>query len=121
MFSFIFYSLGCSIGSSFTSLGWSDFLFFLDFTNKKIHPAAITKQHIHIIGLTANQAIPIVTNHTIKVNHKAIMLVHTPIIFARKGRTFAKVSMNWNSIANPQYMKNNQSNLRAQANILFAF
>jgi hypothetical protein len=118
----IFYFLGSSIGSAFSSFisGALSFLFFLDFTNKKIPPAATTRQHIHTIGLTANHAIHIVRNHTIIVNHKAIILVPTPMIFARKGRTLAKVSMNWNSIANPQYIKNNQNNLRIQVIILFA-
>ena len=82
--------------------------------------AAIAKQQIHTTGLTASQAIQIVKNQTIKVNHKAIIHVHTQIIFARKGRTFAIVSMNLNIIANPQYIKNSQRSLRSQVMFLLA-
>ena len=113
-----FYSLGSSTGSG--SLGRSTFSFFFDFTNKKIHPAATTKQHIQITGLTANQAIPIVANHTTNVSHRAIIHVHTPMIFARNGRTFAIVSMNLSIIENPAYIKNSQNILRIQVIILFA-
>jgi hypothetical protein len=93
----------------------------LDFTNKKIHPAATTKQHIPITGLTANQAIPIVTNHTINVSHRAMIPVHTQMIFARKGSTFAKVSTNLNIAANPQYISKSQINLIIHVIILFSF
>jgi hypothetical protein len=104
-----------------SSLGSISFLFFLDLINKKIQPAATTRQHIHIIGLTASQAIPIVKNPTINVKHNAIILVHTPMILAKKGRIFARVSMNWNNIANPQYINNNQTNLIIHVIILLAF
>ena len=111
----IFYSLGCSIESDFPS-----FLFFFDFTNKKIHPAATIKQHIQIIGLTTNQAIHIVRNHTTKVSHRAIIPVHTHIMSARKGRTFAIVSMNLSIEAKPQYISNNPNNLIIHVIILFS-
>jgi hypothetical protein len=95
--------------------------FFLDFFSKKIPPIATTKQHIQIIGLTTNQAIHIVTNHTISVSHKAMIPVHTQMMFARNGRTFVKVSMNLSIAANPQYMSNNQINLTIRVIILFSF
>ena len=120
----ICYSLGSSIGSGFSSmisfLGVFSFLSFFDLTSKKIHPAAITKQVIHITGLTANQAIHIVKNHTTIVSHRAIMLVHTHMMFARNGIIFAKVSMNLNIAANQKYIINNQINLIIQVIILLA-
>jgi hypothetical protein len=109
-----FYSLGCSTISGFSSF----FHHFLDFTNRNIHHAAITKQDIPMTGLTANQAIHIVKNHTTIVSHRAIMLVHTHMMFARNGIIFAKVSMNLNIAANQQYIINNQINLIIQVIIL---
>jgi hypothetical protein len=114
-------SIGSDFSSIFSCLGKSTFLVFLDFINKKIPPAAIIRQHIQTIGLTINQDIPIVTNHTIKVMHRAMIPVHTHMIFARKGRTFARVSMNLNIAANPQYISNNQINLMIHVIILFSF
>jgi hypothetical protein len=94
---------------------------FLNFFNKNIPHAATIKQHIQTIGLTTNQAIHIVTNHTISVSHKAMIPVHTQMMFARKGRTFAKVSMNFSIAANPQYMSSNQISLIIRVIILFSF
>jgi hypothetical protein len=124
----VFYSLSSSIGSDFSSglssmfscFGRVSLSAFLDFFIKKIPHAAITKQHIQTIGLATNQAIHIVTNHTTIVNPKAIIPVHTQIMFARKGRTFAKVSMNLNIAANPQYINSSQINLNIQVICLFA-
>jgi hypothetical protein len=96
-------------------------LFFFDFFNKNIPQTATTRQHIQITGLTANQANHIVRNHTIIVNHRAIIPVQTQIIFAKKGRTFAKVSINLNIDANQQYINNKPTNLISQVCILFSF
>jgi hypothetical protein len=78
------------------------FLSFLDLTNRNIHAAATTRQHIQITGLTASQAIHIVKNHTINVSHSAIIPVHTQMMFARKGITLARVSMNLNIDPKPE-------------------
>jgi hypothetical protein len=96
-------------------------LLFLFFISRKIPPAATTRQQIQIIGLTASQAIHIVTNHTISVSHRAMIPVHTQMIFARKGSTFAKVSTNLNIAANPQYISKSQINLIIHVIILFSF
>ena len=61
-----------------------------------------------------------VRNHTTNVSHKAIIPVQNQMIFAKKGRTFAKVSMNLNMEANPQYINNNQTSLRSQVICLLA-
>ena len=95
-------------------------LSLFDFFNKKIHIAAIIKQLIQITGLTANQAIHIVINHTIKVNHKAIIPVQIHMIFERKGITLANVSINLNIAANPQYININQINLKIRVIVLLA-
>jgi hypothetical protein len=100
--------------------GKSSFLAFLDLFNKNIPHAATIRQQIPIIGLTTNQAIPIVINHTISVRPNAIIPVQTQIIFARNGITFAKVSMNLNIAANPQYINNSQISLRIQVICLLA-
>jgi hypothetical protein len=115
-----YYSIISGFSSIFSSLSKSAFLSFLDFINKKIPPAATTRQHIQTTGLTAIQAIHIVTNPTTRVNHRATIPVHTHIIFDKKGRTFANVTMNWNNIENPQYINISQSNLRAHVIILFS-
>jgi len=107
-----------SISSCFNKLS---FLLFLLFIRRNIPHVATTRQHIQTIGLATNQAIPIVINHTIIVNPKAIIPVQTQMMFAKNGRTFAIVSMNLNIIANPQYIRNSQSNLRIQVICLFSF
>jgi hypothetical protein len=114
-------SIGSGFSSIFSCLGKSTFLVFLDFINKKIPPAAIIRQHIQTIGLTINQDIPIVTNHTIKVRHRAMIPVHTHMISARNGSTFAIVSMNLSMEAKPQYINNNPTSLIIHVIILFSF
>jgi hypothetical protein len=115
-------SLGSSTFTSFSQASIPSLpLFFLDLASKKIQPAATTKQHIQIIGLTANQAIPIVTNQTTSVKHKAINLVPTHIIFAIKGTTFARISINSNIIENQANINNNHTNLSIQVIILLDF
>jgi hypothetical protein len=99
----------------------SGVLLFSFFIRKNIPQAATIKQHIQITGLTANHAIQIVTNPTIKVNHKAMIPVQTQMMFAKKGRTFANVSINLNIAANPQYINNNPINLIIHVIILFSF
>ena len=110
-----FYSL-ISIISVFSSIVLSLFGFF----NKKIHIIATIKQLIQIIGLTANRAIHIVMNPTIKVSHKAIIQVQAQIIFEINGIILANVSMNLNIAANPQYININHISLRIQVIDLLA-
>jgi hypothetical protein len=96
-------------------------LLFLLFMRRNIPPAATTKQQIQITGLTTNQAIHIVRNHTINVSHRAIIPVHTHMISARNGSTFAIVSMNLSMEAKPQYINNNPTSLIIHVIILFSF
>jgi hypothetical protein len=114
-------SVGSGFFSIFSCFGKLSFLVFLAFFSRNIPHAATTKQQIQTIGLTTNQAIPMVTNHTIRVNPKAIIPVQTQMMFARNGSTFAKVSINLNIAANPQYINNSQNNLIIHVIILFSF
>lgn len=93
----------------------------MDLISKYIHATDTTRQQIPIMGLTTNQAIPIVINQTTIVKARAMMLVQTQIIFAKNGITFAKISTNWNIMANQQYISISQINLIIQVIILFDF
>jgi hypothetical protein len=113
-----------SVGSESLVLGHSTdsvfFLSFLDFANKNIQAAAITKQLIHTIGLTAIHANQITTNHTTNVKQNAINLVQAHTILARNGRTLAKVSINCIIIENAQNIRSSPINLIIQVDVLLA-
>lgn len=96
--------------------GLFSFFAFFHFANNTTQAIATTKQHIQIKGLATSQAIQIVKNHTTKVSHNAIMLVHTQIMFDNKGITFANVSINLNIAANQQNINNSQINLMIHVN-----
>jgi hypothetical protein len=120
----ITYASITSVGSESLVFGHSAdslfFLSFLDFANKNIQAAAITKQLIHTIGLTAIHANQITTNHTTNVKQNAINLVQAHTILARNGRTLAKVSINCIIIENAQNIRSNPINLIIQVHILLA-
>ena len=111
---------GLLVSGHCTGLGELSFLLFFDFANKNIHAAAITRQLIHTIGLTVIHANHITTNQTTKVKQNAINLVQTHRMFAKNGRTFAKVSMNCIIAENAQNIRSNPTNLIIQVSILFA-
>jgi len=97
------------------------FFDFFHLTNRNIQAAATTKQLIQITGLTASQAIHIVTNPTTRVNAKAINLVPNQRMLDKNGRTLAIVSINSIIIENAININRSQPNLINQVIIWFAF